>query len=109
MTMFFYICEFLKISPRDFFDETIQDPQEYYEFIDNIKDLSPQQLHHISEIIKDLIKSQISFAITNRKTYFYISLFKITIDIIPPPPYNGLSRYRPVQSGFPTPGLLNRR
>ena len=57
MTMFFYICEFLKISPRDFFDETIQDPQEYYEFIDNIKDLSPQQLHHISEIIKDLIKS----------------------------------------------------
>ena len=54
MTMFFYICEFLNISPRDFFDEGLVDPIEYHKLLENLKELSPEQLIHISALIRDL-------------------------------------------------------
>lgn len=54
MAMFFCICEFLKVSPRDFFDSSIQNPQECNEAITNLKKLTPEQLNYISALLKDL-------------------------------------------------------
>ena len=54
MAMFFCICDFLKLSPHDFFDSSIKNPQEYNEAIAGLKKLTPDQLNHISAVIRDL-------------------------------------------------------
>lgn len=53
MTLFFYICEYLNITPRDFFDETNPNPEKINEITEELKKLNDQQL----EIILDLVKS----------------------------------------------------
>jgi len=55
MAMFFYICEYLKIEPYDFFDHKNQSPSELQELIDDLKKLNQKQLQHVSAIVKDII------------------------------------------------------
>jgi len=54
MSGFFYICEYLRITPYEFFDEGIQNPQITKEIIDEIGKLSLQKAEHVLQIIKDL-------------------------------------------------------
>lgn len=56
MSSFFYICEFLNISPQEFFDFTSDRPVELRTLIDNLKQLSSKQLDNISSIVEDLIE-----------------------------------------------------
>lgn len=56
MTAFFYICEYLNIEPRDFFDFNSDNPEKLNEIIADLKKLTPEQFNHISEVIKDLVK-----------------------------------------------------
>lgn len=56
MTAFFYICEYLHVTPKDFFDTSSEQPTEIQHLIDNIKKLDKNQLLHISAIVKDLSK-----------------------------------------------------
>lgn len=56
MTAFFYICEYLHITPKDFFDMSSKQPTEIQHLIDNIKKLDKDQLLHISAIVEDLSK-----------------------------------------------------
>ena len=56
MTAFFYICEYLNIAPRDFFDFDSDNPEKLNEIIANLKKLTPEQFNHISDVIKDLTK-----------------------------------------------------
>jgi len=56
MAAFFFICEFLKITPQEFFDLTSKEPAEIRDIICNLKRLNPEQLQNISSIIKDLAK-----------------------------------------------------
>lgn len=56
MTMFFYICDFLKVSPYDFFNDSLQDPTKYHEIVRDLKKLSPEQLCHIAALVNDLTK-----------------------------------------------------
>lgn len=56
MAAFFYICDFLKITPKEFFDLDAEEPAEIRDVIINLKKLSPEQLQNISSIIKGLIK-----------------------------------------------------
>ncbi|HBT65598.1 MAG TPA: XRE family transcriptional regulator [Ruminococcaceae bacterium] len=56
MTVFFYICEYLNISPRDFFDTELADPESYQELIANIKKLNRDQLGYLSNFVKSMIK-----------------------------------------------------
>lgn len=56
MTAFFYICEYLNIEPRDFFDFGSDNPEKLNEIIADLKKLTPEQFNHISEVIKDLTK-----------------------------------------------------
>ena len=51
---FLYICEYLKISPQEFFDEDNQSPCMSNELVSEFKKLSPTHAEHILQIIKDL-------------------------------------------------------
>lgn len=57
MTGFFYICEYLNISPRDFFDESTDCPQQLNELIDDLKKLDERQLKNVAELVHDLAVS----------------------------------------------------
>ncbi|MBR1445166.1 MAG: helix-turn-helix transcriptional regulator [Firmicutes bacterium] len=44
MQMFLYICEYLDISPKDFFDDEINEPTTYNNAVNTFKSLSAKQL-----------------------------------------------------------------
>ena len=54
MQMFFYICEYLGVTPSEFFDNANNFPSEYKEILEDLKALDAGQLHNIKAIIKDL-------------------------------------------------------
>ena len=54
MVGFFYICEFLEITPQDFFDVNTASPTKAAEVTKEISKLSPIKADHILQIIKDL-------------------------------------------------------
>ncbi len=54
MTGFFYICEYLGISPSDFFNTDIAAPVKVQELMDAVKDLNNEQLDNLIAIAKDL-------------------------------------------------------
>ncbi len=56
MSAFFFICDFLGISPKEFFDTDSKDPEELRTLAENLKKLDPNQLQNISSIVKGLIK-----------------------------------------------------
>ena len=58
MSAFFYICEYLNIEPRDFFDFDLNNPEKLNGVIANLKKLTDEELNHISEVINDLTKSR---------------------------------------------------
>lgn len=51
----FYICEYLGITPSDFFDIESQNPAKLNDIISNLKRLDDRQLDTISMLIKDII------------------------------------------------------
>jgi transcriptional regulator with XRE-family HTH domain len=56
MRGFLFICEYLNISPKDFFDMDSADPEKLNEVITDLKALSAEQLSNIAGIVKDLKK-----------------------------------------------------
>ena len=56
MNMFFYICEYFNISPKDFFDAESAAPGMVNDTINIMKKLSPEQLSSIASIVRDLTK-----------------------------------------------------
>lgn len=56
MAGFFYICEFLNITPQEFFDQDTDQPEKMRKLISNLKHLEERQLNNISEIVEGLIK-----------------------------------------------------
>lgn len=56
MQCFFYICEYLDITPRDFFSEQLSYPKEVHEISELLCGLTPSQLTLISELAKELQK-----------------------------------------------------
>lgn len=58
MAGFFYICEYLKISPQEFFDYDLEYPEEVRSLVNNLKLLSPEQMHSISVIVEGLAKKK---------------------------------------------------
>lgn len=56
MSAFFFICDYLNITPQEFFDTTLKQPEEYRLIIENLKKLSPNQIKNIASIIEDLAK-----------------------------------------------------
>ncbi len=54
MSGFFYICEYLHISPQEFFDTDSAQPEELRKIIENLKKLDKNQLYHIGVIVESL-------------------------------------------------------
>lgn len=52
----FYICEYLGITPCEFFDFGSDHPAKISEMLNDIKQLNDKQLAAVSEIIKELLK-----------------------------------------------------
>lgn len=52
----FYICEYLKISPKDFFDDGIANPEKLNNLIADLRTLNEEQLATIMSVVKALIK-----------------------------------------------------
>lgn len=56
MSGFFYICEYLQLSPRDFFDTDAKNPETLNELIKDLKRLDDKQLDSIASIVQGLVK-----------------------------------------------------
>lgn len=56
MSNFFYICDYLKITPVEFFDYSSPRPEKLDELFKNLNQLNDLQFESISQIIKDLAK-----------------------------------------------------
>lgn len=56
MSGFFFICEYLGVTPSEFFEEENSDPQVIRGLEDNLRRLTPRQLQCISDIVSDLVK-----------------------------------------------------
>ena len=54
MTVFFYICEFLNITPSEFFDLDSNDPVALRELTGKLKKLPSEYLSHIEAIVDGL-------------------------------------------------------
>ena len=54
MQVFFYICEYLGVTPSEFFDDNIHRPADYKEIIEDLNALDSEQLQNIKAIIKGL-------------------------------------------------------
>ena len=52
MSVFFYICEYLGVTPAEFFDDGIRYPSQLQEIIDGLKTLDHEQLSSISAFIR---------------------------------------------------------
>lgn len=56
MTNFFYICEYLHITPKEFFDVDANDPEALRGMVANLKKLDPEEFEALSKIVEGLIK-----------------------------------------------------
>lgn len=56
MTIFFYICEYLNITPTDFFDTEIENPTKATELYNTAKSLSDNKLDNLIALAKELLK-----------------------------------------------------
>jgi len=54
MTVFFYICDYFGITPKEFFDSEIRNPQKVQELLSAASKLSNDQLEHLIAIAKGL-------------------------------------------------------
>ncbi len=56
MSLFFFICDYLGITPQEFFDFESEQPELLDSLISNLKMLNVRQLKNISEIAEDLAR-----------------------------------------------------
>lgn len=54
MTGFFYICEYLGITPQEFFDTNTASPSKTAELLQEISKLSPVKAEHVLQLVRDL-------------------------------------------------------
>ena len=58
LTVFFYICEFLNITPSEFFDLDSSQPGALRELTEKLKKLPPEYLSHIEAIVDGLTEGK---------------------------------------------------
>lgn len=56
MEGFFYICDYFRITPKEFFDDNVNYPVLMRELIGDLNGLNGKQLENISAIVKDMKK-----------------------------------------------------
>ena len=53
---FFYICDYLDITARDFFDDGNEYPEQLRAVFQDMQKLSPEQMQNIHAIVKGLLR-----------------------------------------------------
>ena len=56
MTVFSFICEYFRISPKEFFDYDSDNPEMLGSLIDKLKTLSSQELESVVGIVDVIVK-----------------------------------------------------
>ena len=56
MTVFFYICDYFGITPKEFFDVDSTNPTKLSALIDLAKDMSNEKLELITKLIEEMKK-----------------------------------------------------
>lgn len=56
MKMFFYICEYLGVTPSEFFDISVERPEKMSNIIFNLRKLNSEQIDNIDFLISELVK-----------------------------------------------------
>ena len=56
MSGFFYICEYLGLTPQEFFNTQAASPGKSRELLQELEKLTPEQMEHLLPLIKDLAK-----------------------------------------------------
>lgn len=54
MTVFFYICDYLGVTPAEFFDTDLHDPHKVSDLVCAVKGLNGEQVAHLVALAKDL-------------------------------------------------------
>ncbi len=54
MQIFFQICSYLDILPKDFFDTEVKYPEEMKKVVSDLQKLDEKQFTHIAAVISDL-------------------------------------------------------
>ena len=58
MAVFFYICEYLSITPQEFFESGNENPVKLNDIITDLKKLDDNSLTHIAGVVKGLAKRE---------------------------------------------------
>lgn len=58
MSGFFYICEYLNISPKDFFDTDSKAPEKIQDVLKDLEKIDNEYLDDIANIVKGLAKKE---------------------------------------------------
>lgn len=56
MTSFFYICDYLGVTPFEFFDMDVKEPDVIRNIVFYLRKLEPELLHSIETILRSLTK-----------------------------------------------------
>lgn len=56
MAGFFYICEYLSVTPQEFFDMDSKQPAELSPFVEKVKKLSRTQFASIETVVDEYLK-----------------------------------------------------
>ena len=59
IAVFFTICDFLDVTPAEFFDDGNRQPKQIRELADNLKKLDKNQLYHINAVVQELVKANV--------------------------------------------------
>ncbi len=58
MAGFFYICEYLNITPAQFFDTENQNPEYLDQLVQELKHLDAKQLETISSLVREFLRKR---------------------------------------------------
>ena len=58
MSAFFFICDYLGISPQEFFETSNSQPLELKKLVNNLKKLSPDLLKSLNLIVENLTENR---------------------------------------------------
>lgn len=56
LTVFFYICDYFQITPKEFFENDPESDLEYIELTRNLKQLPMEERKHIALLVMDIVK-----------------------------------------------------
>lgn len=59
MTAFFYICDYLHVTPSQFFDDSISYPVQIQEILEGLKYLTKEELDAVQSVVRVLSKNPV--------------------------------------------------